>query len=268
MNKIYLSTGAFTGRVNGRDPYLVLNHWQKLRCDGFEFMIFPEFTANLNALLREYKASGISFPVLHTEKDIGSLFGAQSDFDFRRSLELIKQNLFVASELGAKKAVLHLWGREDSDKFAEKIYDRAEILYNETLPYGIDVLVENIFCVYQNPLLHLEKMHERCPKLGFIFDTRPAQFHGQLDKSLQSPIWQNVRHIHINDYNGGYLEWGKINPITRPPHGNVDWNLFFSHLKRTGYQESITLEAPAHIPDGVDDKTLNEMLDFIRNNLI
>lgn len=267
MNPIYLSTGAFTGRMNGRDPMLVLKYAESFHCDGFEFMIFPEFVDNINTLLREYRSSGIKFPVLHTEKAIGNLFASEDNAEFEQSIEALKQNLYVAGELNAKKAVVHLWGRSDSDKNKELIYNRTDRLYKEAEPFGIDVLIENIFCVYGDPLSHLEAISERCPKAVFIFDTRPAQFHGQLEKTLKSDIAKKIRHMHINDYAGGYMEWDKINPIAQPQFGNVDWSRFFLLVKELGYSDSMTLEASAHVANGVDSETLNRSLDFIRNGL-
>ena len=43
MNPVYLSTGAYTGRVNGRNWRFAIEYAERLDCDGYELLIFPEF---------------------------------------------------------------------------------------------------------------------------------------------------------------------------------------------------------------------------------
>ena len=128
--------------------------------------------------------------------------------------------------------------------------------------------MENCFCVCESPLAHLEALAGRYPRLGVILDTRPAAFHAELDAVYASPLWQGpVRHLHINDYAGGYKQWDAMNPIPQPGQGRIDWPAFFAALRRNRYAGSITLEAPSMRPEGVDAETLNQGLDFIRKGL-
>ena len=51
-------------------------------------------------------------------------------------------------------------------------------------------------------------------------------------------------------------------------NGNIDWDNFFSALKNISFDGTVTLEAPAHLPVGVDSETLNRSLRFIKKNLL
>ena len=265
--QILLSTGTFIGRVNGRNHSLLTEHHSEFDCDGFEFMIFPDFYDNAENITESYRRAELNIPVMHFDKDIGGDIGSENKEDYAHGLSLLAENLKAAKILGTKKAVIHLWGRKDSDKYTDLIYSRAGEVMDICLDSGVTPVFENIFCCVSSPLYHLENLAEKYPKMQFIIDSRPAQFHGELEKTLKSPIMKNVSHLHINDYAGNYLEWDKINPIPQPLKGNVDWNLFFSSLKALGYDNTVTLEAPAHLPVGVDSETLNGSLHFIRRNL-
>ena len=262
-----LSTGAFVGRVNGRNHALLTEHHSEFDCDGFEFMIFPEFYNNSEPVIESYRSANLNIPVMHFDKEIGGDIGSESKEDYAHGLRLLLNDLNTAMRLGTKKAVIHLWGRKDSDKYTDLIYSRAGEVRDICLDNGVVPVFENIFCCVSSPLIHLENLAERYPDICFTIDSRPAQFHGELEKTLKSHVMKNVSHIHINDYAGGYLEWDKINPIPQPLNGNVDWDNFFSSLKSIGFDGTVTLEAPAHLPIGVDSETLNRSLRFIKNNL-
>lgn len=265
--ELLLSTGTFIGRINDRNHDLLPEHKNDFRCDGFEFMIFPDFYLKKHDVTEKYLSAGLYIPVMHFDKDIGDGIGSEDAERYSEALKLLKINLETAKLLGTKKAVIHLWGRTDSDKNTELIYKRAGEVADICADHGILPVFENIFCCVSSPLFHLENLASIYPDMRFLIDSRPAQFHAELEKTLKSPIMKKVSHLHINDYSGGYKEWAKVNPIPQPKKGNIDWDMYFSLVKRSGYDGTVTLEAPAHQPVGVDSKTLNESLDFIRENL-
>ena len=251
--ELLLSSGTFIGRINDRNFNLLPEHKSDFACDGFEFMIFPDFYAHLDEIIKKYLDARINIPVMHFDKDIGDGIGSEGADEYAHALKMLKINLKTANALGTKKAVIHLWGRNDSDKNSDIIYKRAGEVKDICLQYGVLPVFENIFCCF--------------PDMRFIIDSRPAQFHAELEKTLKSPIMQRVSHLHINDYAGGYKEWKKVNPIPQPQKGVIDWKLYFDGIKGAGYDGTVTLEAPAHLPFGVDSETLNASLDFIRKNL-
>lgn len=268
MNAIYLSTGAFTEKKNGRNPRLLSEYHSLFDCDGFELMIFPNFYDNLKGLVAEYRALGIKIPVIHADKAIGDLLCSPEPEKFVRAKELFYINCDAAAELGARKIVVHCWGVPNSDAFPELIYERTGRLLEIAKVYGLDALPENLVCQNKTPLSHLEATAMKYPGVGFTLDTRCAQFHRELEATLESPVFtENIRHIHITDSRCGLKDWDNLYPILQPGRGNIDWANFFRALKARAYSGSVTLEAPSVLETGVDAETLNESLDFIRHGL-
>ena len=119
---------------------------------------------------------------------------------------------------------------------------------------------------------HLMELADVYSDIHFTFDTKMAAFHGQLEL-LYAPeyewLWKNghIRHYHVNDYSGGYMDWR--NMITRPLGvGHVDFGKFFEFIRKTGYNDTFTIEATAVGADGVVDmELLNRQFEFVRNKL-
>ncbi|MEA4823061.1 MAG: sugar phosphate isomerase/epimerase [Clostridiaceae bacterium] len=268
MNRIYLSTGAFTGRVNGRNWRLAIEYAGKLACDGYELLIFPEFAEKLPEIIREYRAAELTIPVVHAEKHLGDLVSNPEEAAMEEACELLRRNCDAAARLypaGRAKVVAHCWGIPDSDTYFERIAERVGKLMEISDSFSTELLPENSFCVHGSPKAHFETLAARYPQLGFIVDTRCAEFHAELEAFVQSAVFrERVRHIHINDYAGGYKDWNAMYPILQPGKGKIDWETFFKGLKGLPYRHSITLEAPSMLPEGVDCETLNASLRRIR----
>ena len=262
MKALYLSTGTFTGRINGRNHALLAEHWQKFRCDGFELMVFEELYPLMKELPRMYR--GISIPMLHSDKRIGDLLSGDDTFAGAR--DMLLTNAEFALSVGASRMVIHGWGIPDSDKHTERSYDRILEMNRLCREMGVEMLLENCCCVVGSPLKHFEALAGRDETIRFIVDTRPAEFHRELRETLSSPLFSDrVRHMHINDYRGGYKDWSALYPIPQPGDGQIDWGMVFEALR--GYTGTVTLEAPSMLAQGVDDRTLNRTLEYLRANL-
>lgn len=129
--------------------------------------------------------------------------------------------------------------------------------------YGLELLVENVVCNVENPMKHLCELKEIYPDIRFLFDTKMAAFHEQLDLLYDTEyewLWKEgyIRHYHVNDYAGGYMDWGNLKtlPVGK---GKLDFTRFFDFIKRTGYTGDFTTEGNAVRSDGtVDVDMLNE----------
>jgi sugar phosphate isomerase/epimerase len=255
------------GRINGHNHRLVIEYGDKLNCDGFEIMVSRTWYDRLDTIIREYRSNKLNCPVIHADKDLDDASGFESAGKY---MDTWKLNCDFGAEIGAKKIVAHLWGRPDSDKNPEAIYERCGRLLAVAKDYGLDLLVENVVCMVKTPREHLENLARIYPGIGFTIDTRHAQFHAELDRLCESPIWAggNVRHIHVSEFAGGYKDWSAFRTVPAPGKGDVDYKTFFRHLKSVIYSDSLTLEAPAvQREEGVDVATLNEGLEFIRAGL-
>lgn len=267
--KVYCSTGAFIGRVNGLNHRLLTDYGHMLNCDGFEFMLFRPWYEKLNAVIADLKSCGLSYPVMHADKSIGDMISSCEDVDFEKCIDVWKINMETACAIGAGKVVTHIWGIPDSDKYLERLYERVLRLREAAVTYNLDMLGENCCCVCGSPLEHIRELLTIEPGMGFTIDTRPAQFHRELgDECAANELWSGaVRHLHISDFHGDKCEWSALYPIPAPGAGDVDFPAFFRHLKHVGYDASATLESPCMNPDRLDWETLNLYLDFIRNGM-
>lgn len=255
MSEIYVSCGAFISKLNGRD-YKLLPKWaDKFECDGFEFMMYPDFYDCLGDVVD--CCQGFRIPVFHADKVIGDRVSDPEPQSFDRAKELLEINLETAEKLGASKMVVHCWGIPDSDRELDMILERIVRLYEFSLSSGIDMLVENCVCVHGSPLSHLEELACMCENIGLIVDVRCARFHGELKETMCSSIWRhNVRHVHISDFAGECGDWTKLRPILLPGCGTVDWAVVRDGLKENGYRGSFTIESPSLRKDGTVDPSL------------
>ena len=263
--ELYLSTGAFTGRVNNRNPHLLTRFHDRIRCDGFELMLMDTVD---DAALREYLAEGIRIPILHGHKHLGDLLSTPGEAAFGEAMALVRSDCESALTLGAHRLVIHGWGVPDSDRDFPAVRERVLAAVALGRELAVDVTVENCVCAVGSPLAHVTELAEQDPDVSLLVDTRCSEFHRELAETAASPLWRtNIRHVHINDYVGGYKDWDARYPIYQPGQGQIDWNCFFEGLRRADYRGSVTLEAPSMQPDRVDDETLNRGLDFIRAHL-
>ncbi len=259
MAEILCSTGALIGRPNGRDYRLLSGLSEKLLCDGFEFMMYDswyEEWENIAAYLRE---SGFYIPVVHCEKHIGE---AVSRGDGETAAALFRTNCRLAEKIGAEKMVIHLWDGQYSDRTFENNRRAYPALLSVAKDYGLDLLVENVVCNCEDPMTHWCDLRECYPDVHFVFDTKMAAFHGQLELLYQKDyefLWRegHIRHYHVNDYGGGFMEWEKLRTLPVGA-GGIDFATFFDFVRRTGYDGTFTVEATAFRQDGtVDCNMLN-----------
>ena len=108
------------------------------------------------------------------------------------------------------------------------------------------------------------------PHLSVIIDTRPAQFHAELDAICSDYHFmkERVKHIHINDYHGGYMDWDALYPILPPGQGDVPFQKFFTAMGQVNYEGSYTLEAPSMRENTVAYDEINGNLQYIRTGIL
>ena len=263
-NEIYLSTGCFTGRINGRNPRLLADFYDQIECDGFELMLFDDLYRNLDETIRSYVSLGIRIPVVHMNKRTGDFLSSPGDKNYDAARALIEQDLEIARRVGARRAVFHPWGIPDSDRFSEMLLRRLSSLLAEYRGSDPELMPENCICTSGSPLLHLRKL---CAETGchITLDTRAAAFHAELNAQLSAFLPNgSVGHFHIIDYAGSPHDWEARSVIPQPGEGNVDFRALFDAAQRADYRGSYTMESPHMLPDSVDVPLFNRSLAYIR----
>ena len=271
MNKILCSTGSLMGKANNRNYWLLEEYAQKLMCDGFEFMMYSYWYDSVDKLVAGLQQMPINIPVMHCEKRICEAISRNEDGDLAQALQLFTVNCEVAAAINASKIVLHLWNGIISDKYIQNNIHAFGALKEIADKNKLDLMIENVVCGNEDPMKHWSTLAKQYPQISFVFDTKMAAFHNQMDLIYSSEyewLWNNgnIMHLHINDYAGGHKEWERLQtlPIGQ---GNINFHRFFKFLGQRNYKGFYTVEAPALNSDGkIDFDMLNSCFKNIREN--
>ena len=253
MHRILCSTGALIGRPNGRDYRLLSACGEKLRCDGFEFMLYDTWYEQVDALSRFLLSLRLPIPVMHCEKRIGEALSLEDPEVREDAIRKFEINCQLASLLGAQKMVMHLWDGLSSDQRAENnlaAYPRLLALAGRC---GVTLTIENVVCTTADPLTHWREILRMDPSARFTWDTKMAAFHGQMEEMYRPenrPLWDHIVHLHLNDYAGGYKDWANLKTL-HVGQGHIDFARLFDFLDEIAYAGDYTVEATSFLPDGV-----------------
>ena len=269
MAKILCSTGTMIGRPNGRDYRLLGKYASQLHCDGFEFMMYSTWYEEIDELTEYIKGLELYIPVVHVLKSIGEKISIGGQENFEEAYRLFELNCNLAKEIGATKLVMHLWDGKPSDKLFDNNLQAYPVLQGKAEKYGLDLLVENVVCNTKDPLNRMCELVKVYPDVHFVFDTKMAEFHRQMDVLYDADLLDSgcITHYHVNVYLGGYMDWKHLRtlPIGQ---GQVNFEKFFESVKQTGYQGAFTVEATAFNAEGmVNIAMLNESFERIRRYL-
>ena len=262
MHQIFCSTGALIGRPNGRDYRLLRQFCPQLDCDGFEFILYNSWYDQIDDLTAFLKDLKLHIPVMHCEKTVAEHIARGGEKELREAFRLFEVNCTLANALDAEKMVFHLWNGLISDNHFENNLKAWPALQEAAARHGLTFLTENVVC-HGDPMAHWVELYRHYPEIRFVFDTKMADFHRQLDL-LYLPeyawLWQegHILHYHVNDYGGGYMDWDnlKVLPIGK---GHIDFDRFFSFIRETGYTGDFTFEATGFDQTGqVDLRSLND----------
>lgn len=245
MHQIYCSTGSLLGRANGRNYRLLSEYCPQLDCDGFEFILYTVWYDEIERLTAFLKSLHLHIPVMHCEKTMAEYITRGGEEEWREAFRLFEINCALANTLGAEKMVIHLWNGPISDSHFENNLRAYPLLNRKAEKHGLELLVENVVC-RKDPMSHWVELYRHYPEIRFVFDTKMAEFHRQLDLIYQPEydwLWRedHIRHYHVNDYGGGYMDWENLRVLPMGK-GHIDFDRFFAHVGKTGYRGDFTFE--------------------------
>ena len=247
------SIGAFIGRVNGRDHRAFLSVAERIEASAYEFMMYESFYPRADAILDDFCATGLSFPVFHVEKRLSEYISTGTADDYAEALSRFAVNCCAAERLGSRKLVLHLWNGLASDTHFERHLRAFGELRHIAASHGLVLTVENVVCAHRDPLTHFLELLERYPDIAFTYDSKMAAFHRQeycIFEETYKRLWDgHIRHIHFNDYNGIPGDFSRL-AVLHLGEGNVDIARFAAGLSLRGYLDTVTLECSCMCPDG------------------
>ena len=267
MSKIYCSTGVMVGRINNNDYTLIAKFFPSLLSkgliDGAEFMFAHSFYDKLDEIYKVISSINVPFDIIHCDKEIGVMLSECDDKISQKALELLEINCNFGRKIGAKKGVFHLWGSYNSDSHIEYNVSYLPKIIDIFEKHGIQLLIENIPCTSHSGLENWRLIMNLFPNVEFIFDTRFGAFHDEINKTLNEPIWNKIKHIHISDYSSYPRDFSKIRPILHPCEGVINFDALFDGLKKVKYHESFTLESPVMHQGFIDIEKLENTLEFL-----
>ncbi len=245
MHRILCSTGALIGRPNGRDYHLLKEYCPQLDCDGFEFILYNSWYDRIEALTAFLQKLKLNIPVMHCEKTLAEHITAGGEEELQEAFRLFEINCRLANAIGAEKMVLHLWNGTVSDSHFENNLNAWPELNRRAGEHGLILLTENVVC-HHDPMSHWEELYRHYPEIKFVFDTKMADFHGQLDL-LYLPryawLWRenHILHYHVNDFGGAVMDWNNLK-VLQLGKGHIDFGRFFRFVRETGYTGDFTFE--------------------------
>ncbi len=270
MQRVLCSTGAFIGRPNGRDYRLIKLCADSMDCDGFEFMMYEDWYDKRDEIEEFMKTVSKPVVTFHAEKNVGELISRNEPGDTEEAVRLFRMNCDMAKRLKAEKMVLHLWNGLHSDKdFAHNASMYPE-LRDIAEAEGILLTVENVVCNVGSPMEHLKELLALYPDISFTFDTKMAEFHGELEELYAEEnreLFGHIAHMHINDYKGGVKDWGCLKTL-HLGKGQVDFDRLFNFLKKIGYTGDFTIESTSFDKTGtIDFAAMRQSVDRVRRLL-
>lgn len=247
------STGAFTRDPDHTGYQAIMQVAPLLDIDGLEVLFYSDWYGASSAIGAALAASGLRFPVLHTEKSIGPLLGSEQRADQILGLARFTQNCQFAHAIGSHTVVLHLWGLPESDDYIERNLSNLADCLATADKYRVTLAVETIPCRRADPLTHVRRAIEHDPRCHVALDTEFLAIHNQLETALQADwLWHTstVRHIHIKDFDGTMFNAHGNRRYLHPGEGNISFSDVFATLHKRAFAGSISLEASALAPDG------------------
>jgi sugar phosphate isomerase/epimerase len=164
------------------------------------------------------------------------------------ALAELERDLEVFAALGVDRMNVHP-DRGRSLSPAEWVIDRnAEALarlVDRGSKLGVRVMVENIAGLFGR-VDTLQRLFERAPGLAFHLDVGHANLGvpRNVTPDLLDAFADRLVHVHLSDNKGGdadlHLPLGA---------GQIDWPEMLGHLKRRGYDDTITLEVFSEDPE-------------------
>lgn len=272
MHQVLCSTGALIGRPNNRNHKLLNEYASQIHCDGFEFMFYHSWYQKADEIVRDIQNMKLNIPVFHCEKGIGERISKSETEHLGEVLNLFEINCQIAAAIGAKKIVVHLWNGIISDQYIERNLCAYLALKEIAEVNGLMMTVENVVCNQREPMEHFTELRAIDNQVAFTFDTKMAAFHHQID-SIYETCWKwlweerHIRHLHINDYNGSYMDWSNLESL-HIGKGWIDFKRFFQFICSCGYDGDFTIEATSFDSEGrVHYDWINQSIENVRMEL-
>jgi sugar phosphate isomerase/epimerase len=270
--RLLCSTGTFSRNPDYTTYQQVLRYAPFLVTDrgveGFELLFYSSWYPHLDQIAHDLEQSGLKFPVMHAEKNIGTALGSPRPEQREQAVAWLVENCRLGQLLGAKLLVLHLWGWPELDDHLEYNLQLLSICLDIASEHGIALAIETIPARHAKPLSNIQRALAQDERCRVALDTEFLALTQQLDEVFEvEELWQRKRvcHVHIKDFDGQTFLPNGGRRYLHPGEGAIDFKHFFASLKKHGFDGYVSLEASALNPEGwVDIEKLRTSLTFVR----
>lgn len=269
--QLLCSTGAISRNPDYTDYHQVLRHANQLHVDGFELLFYASWYSLLEQIADDLRSSGLSFPAMHTEKNIGVALGSANAEEREQGIRWLTENCRLANLLGTQVLILHLWGWPQLDDHLEYNLKSLHQCLDAAAHYDLKLAIETIPCRHYDPLSNVRKAITQDIRSFIALDTEFLAQYQQQDVVFDTGwLWEHdrVQHVHIKDFDGHPFSAEGKRRYLHPGEGDIDFTRFFTLLKQSNFSGYVSLESPAIDQDGqVNYEKLNASLDFVRQLL-
>ncbi|GAC1641089.1 MAG: hypothetical protein NVS4B12_03100 [Ktedonobacteraceae bacterium] len=229
---------------------------------------YPSWYTRIEAIADNLQRSGLRFPVMHTEKNIGVALGKNDVAERERGVQKLAENCRLAKLLGTQVLVLHLWGWPELDDHLENNLSLLSRCLDVAEHHGVVLAMETIPCRHHDPLSNIHRAAERDKRTRVTLDTEFLAASHQLDEVFAREwLWSShtVLHTHIKDSDGHPFTSDGMRRYLHPGEGTINFVSFFEKLEQRDYTGYISLESSAIDTKGiVDIERLQKSLHFLR----
>ncbi len=141
----------------------IVRHGPDLDVPGFELGVFSAWYCHLDDVVTDLRECGLSFPVVHAEKAIGAGLGSETDDEAEDALARLEINCRMATALGARTLVAHLWERPTGDTSIERNLAHLPACLDTPAAYNVILAVETLPGDVGTPLANIRMALERDP---------------------------------------------------------------------------------------------------------
>jgi sugar phosphate isomerase/epimerase len=244
---ILCSTGAVTRHPTRADHRLVADV-RDLPWSGFELSIYPSWIDDVDAVADGIGRLALPIETAHAEKAVGARL-SEGDHG---AIGRLERSARLASHVGARLLVLHLWELPLGDRYLERNLDLLPACADVAERAGLTLGIETIPCSVGSPLANVTRAVEREPRCVVVLDTEFLALHDELEAAPDAGL--PVGHVHVKDFAGEIRQGDPRTRYLLPGEGGLELDAFLDRLKARGFAGTVTLEASAVDPNGSLDR--------------
>ena len=239
--------------IGVNDHRVLINEMNYVNSPGFEFMVYSIWTDHSREVIRELKSAGFRFDSMHAPKQTGRLLSEINQQSHDQAINLLKESIDIAYELGIHILTTHLWDQNSNDPKLSRNLESLYTLKDYAIDRSVNISIE--FIPHTNGGGYVPTAeylyHNLDPAFSFTLDLEFAAWNGEIADVAK--FADRISNVHIRDYNGSPVDEKGRRYYCLPGMGKTDFSFAFSELKMHNYKGIYTLEARHYSTKDIND---------------